>query len=103
MKDINDPYKDLAEAVCLQTVEDYRNARYFFEVGQFRKKYTEKTKKYLMYFHKKNLKTAVEFLNDPMFEFYSGLNGKKIYQRLKAECDNGNYGLIKKGGGYDKR
>lgn len=103
MKDMNDPYKDLAEAVCLQAVDDYRNARYFFEVGRFKKKYTEKTKKYLMYVYKKYLKTAAEFLNDPAFELYSGLDGEKIYKRLKAECDNGNYGLLKRGGGYGKR
>ena len=103
MKYVSNPYGELANAICLKAVEDYRNARCFFETGQKDRKITHTSKVQLSWLHRTNLASAIKFMNSSMFEFYCGLDGPSILRRLEEECDNGNYGVINRGGGYGKR
>ena len=92
MKKVRDPYKDLANAICLLAVEDYRNARRFLDSKQRDRKLTIKSKKTLSWLHRTNLESAITFMNSSMFEFYCGLDGPKILKRLEKECNGGVYG-----------
>jgi len=94
---------ELAQAVCLKAVDDYRDARYFIETKQKSRPLSTRDKKTTGWLWRKNLSSAIDFMKSPLFEVYSGLDGPSVLKRLKDECDRGIYGLKKKGGGYGKR
>ena len=48
-------------------------------------------KRHDIHFHEENLKTATEFMKSGRFEFYCGIDGKKVLQKIKRECDHGKY------------
>lgn len=44
-----------------------------------------------IHFHEYNIKTAQEFMKSGRFEFYCGIDGKKVLEKIKRECDHGKY------------
>lgn len=91
MKEIKSPYKELAFAICMRAVDDYRDIRYFFahtEIDDGSPAYLKERQALF----KKELPRIESFFNSELFEIYSGLQGSRVYKKLKDECDHGYYG-----------
>lgn len=88
MKDIINPYGELAFAVCLQAVDDYRRGRRFVDkkpVG-VSAGYSSELRRWLT--------DSEKFMKSGTFDVYSGLDGREVLKRLRKECDRGDYGNI---------
>ena len=91
MKDLRSPYIELAFAICIRAVEDYRAARCFIDrtPPEEDDKEWKKSRRTQM---TKALRDTVSFFRSELFYQYSGLNGEQVLKQLEDECDNGYYG-----------
>ena len=95
MKDIKSPYIDLAFAICIRAVEDYRASRCFLDKTPD----DPNAKQWLKDRRNRMAKALIDtesFFNSDMFYVYSGLDGRKVFKQLKTECDDGYYGESRK-------
>lgn len=92
MKDIKDPYSELAFAVCIEAVDSYRRARRFVDNDHVKHYKNHDAGKRVLRDHLNELRDTEAFFKSPVFELYSGLDGNKVFEKLKAECDGGYYG-----------
>ena len=70
-----DPYKDLANAIILQAVEDYR---------KWAKEYSDSRDDRKL---RKNLVELKEFFRSEWFSLLTALDGEQLLLRLKAELE----------------
>ena len=74
-----DPYKDLANAIILQAVEDYR---------KWAKEYSDSRDDRKL---RKNLVELKEFFRSEWFSILTNLDGEQLLARLKSELEEQSY------------
>lgn len=74
-----DPYKELANAIILQAVEDYR---------KWEKEYSDSRDDQKL---RKSLVELNEFFCSEWFELLTDLDGEQLLARVKAELEEQNY------------